>query len=63
MSGDVQRPIIVANWKMHLTAREGARYVETLLSLANGLDAVEIVLAPPATASARFGPCAFQAST
>ncbi len=55
MSGDVQRSIIAANWKMHLTAREAVRYVETLLPLVKGLDAVEIVLAPPATALDRVG--------
>jgi triosephosphate isomerase len=46
----MKRPIIAANWKMHLTAGEGARYVEALLPLVAGIDSIEIVLAPPATA-------------
>lgn len=51
----MNRPIIAANWKMHLTARDGARYVETLLPLVAAIDSVEIVLSPPATALDRVG--------
>jgi triosephosphate isomerase len=51
----MNRPIIAANWKMHMTAEAGARYAETLLPLVAGIDSVEIVLTPPATALDRVG--------
>ena len=51
----MNRPILAANWKMHSSAREGARYVESLLPLIADIDSVEIVLAPPTTALDRVG--------
>jgi len=48
MKAPVRRPILAANWKMHMTRPEGGAFVEDLLarSLSPG---VEVVLCPPFT--------------
>jgi len=46
----VRRPILAANWKMYKTVGEALAFVEAFLPYTNGMDAVEIVLAPPFTA-------------
>ena len=51
----MRRPILAANWKMHKTAGEAVEFVETLLPLVRGADAVDAVVAPPFTALDRLG--------
>lgn len=45
----MQTPLIAGNWKMHTTVREGAALVHKLRELLKGIDAVEILVAPPFT--------------
>ena len=46
----MRRPILAANWKMYKTVGEALAFVEEFLRYTKGMDAVEIVLAPPFTA-------------
>lgn len=45
-------PLIAANWKMHMTTAETREYITEFLPLVEGVDDVEIVLAPPFTSLA-----------
>jgi triosephosphate isomerase len=45
-----RRPYIAGNWKMHKTRAEARAYVEQLLPLIEGKDAVEVGIAAPFTA-------------
>jgi len=45
-------PLIAANWKMHMTISETREYITEFLPLVEGVDDVEIVLAPPFTSLA-----------
>ena len=45
-------PLIAANWKMHMTTSETRGYITEFLPLVEGVDDVEIVLAPPFTSLA-----------
>ena len=42
-------PLIAGNWKMNTTLREGVELVMGLRELVKGVDAVEILIAPPFT--------------
>lgn len=42
-------PLIAGNWKMNTTVHQGAELVLRLRELIKGVDAVEVVLAPPFT--------------
>jgi len=46
----MRRPIFAANWKMQKTRAEAAEFVEKLLPLIDGTDAVDVAIAPPFTA-------------
>jgi triosephosphate isomerase len=48
----MRKPIVVANWKMHKLVAEARDYVRRFRPLVEGLDRVEIALAPPFTALA-----------
>ncbi len=48
----MRRPLIAANWKMHMTTAETREYITEFLPLVEGVDDVEIVLAPPFTSLA-----------
>lgn len=48
----MRTPLVAANWKMYKTIRETVAYIEEFRGLVQGLDDVEIVLAPPFTALA-----------
>ena len=54
MSG-MRTPILVANWKMHMTAAEAVAFAETFVPLVRGAKDVEIAIAPPFTALDRLG--------
>ncbi len=45
-------PLIAANWKMHMTTAETREYITEFLPLVEGVNDVEIVLAPPFTSLA-----------
>jgi len=49
----VRRPILAANWKMYKTVSEAVAFVERFLPLVDGLESVDVVLAPPFTALER----------
>ena len=46
----MRRPIIAANWKMHMTLGEGTELVQGIVRGCRDMDDVDIVLAPPFTA-------------
>jgi len=46
----MRKPFVAGNWKMNKTAAEAATLVGTMLPELNKIDAVEIVVCPPATA-------------
>ena len=48
----MRRPLIAANWKMHMTTAETREYITEFLPFVEGVDDVEIVLAPPFTSLA-----------
>ena len=48
----MRKKIIAANWKMNMTCREAAPYIETLLRELGQEDHVEVVIVPPFTAIA-----------
>ncbi len=45
----MKKVLIAANWKMHKTVREAAKYIEVFLPLISGWDKTEIVICPPYT--------------
>ena len=45
----MQKPLIAGNWKMNTTVNGGAELVIRLRELIRGVDAVEVLLAPPFT--------------
>jgi len=49
----MRTPVIAANWKMHKTISESARFVEEFLPKVESLRGVEIIICPPFTALAR----------
>jgi triosephosphate isomerase len=46
----MRRPILAANWKMQKTASEAAAFAAAFLPKIAGVDAVDVVIAPPFTA-------------
>jgi len=50
----VRKPILVANWKMHMTAAEAVAYAEAFVPLVAGAEGVDVALAPPFTALDRL---------
>ncbi|TDI38056.1 MAG: triose-phosphate isomerase [Acidobacteria bacterium] len=46
----MRRPIIAANWKMHMTLGEGTELAQGIVKGCRDMDDVDIVLAPPFTA-------------
>jgi triosephosphate isomerase len=46
----VRTPLIAANWKMHMTREPGVRLAEEVAQGVAGLDGVQVVVCPPATA-------------
>jgi triosephosphate isomerase len=46
----MRTPVIAANWKMHKTIREAVAFIDAFRDLVEGIDDVEIVVAPPFTA-------------
>ena len=46
----MRRPIIAANWKMHMTLGEGTELARGIVERCRDMDDVDIVLAPPFTA-------------
>ena len=50
-----RRPILAANWKMHMNRAEAGDFVARLLPLVEPASDVDIVIAPPATALDRVG--------
>lgn len=46
----MRRPIIAGNWKMNKTREETRKYMREFISLMQGTDTVDIVVAPPFTA-------------
>ncbi len=46
----MRRPIIAANWKMHMTLGEGTELAQGIVERCRDMDDVDIVLAPPFTA-------------
>ncbi len=45
----MKKVLIAANWKMHKTVGEAARYIEAFLPLVSGWDKTEIAICPPYT--------------
>ncbi len=43
----MRRPLIAGNWKMHTTAREAVDLVRGLMGLVEGVEGVDIMVAPP----------------
>jgi triosephosphate isomerase len=48
----MRKPLIAANWKMHMTSRETEDFISGFLPLVEGAESVEIVIAPPFTSLA-----------
>lgn len=46
----MRRPLIAANWKMNKTIPEARDFLNTFIPSADGIDDIEIVIAPPFTA-------------
>lgn len=46
----MRKPFIAGNWKMHKTVAETVRFVAEFRDLVNGIEDVEIAVAPPFTA-------------
>ena len=46
----MRRPVFAANWKMHKTIGEATAFMDAFRGLVEGVDDVEIVIAPPFTA-------------
>ena len=51
----MRRPILAANWKMHKTTAEARAFAAAFLPRVKDAAAVDVVLAPPATALATLG--------
>jgi triosephosphate isomerase len=50
----VRTPILVANWKMHMTAAEAVAYAEAFVPQVGDVEDVDVALAPPFTALERL---------
>jgi triosephosphate isomerase len=50
----VRTPILVANWKMHMTAAEAVDFAEKFVPLIGGASGVDVAIAPPFTALDRL---------
>ena len=50
----MRKPILIANWKMHMTAAEAVAYAEAFLPLVAGVEGVDVALAPPFTSLDRL---------
>jgi triosephosphate isomerase len=50
----VRTPILVANWKMHMTAAEAVDFAEKFVPLVGGASGVDVAIAPPFTALDRL---------
>lgn len=48
----MRKPVIAANWKMHMTVPEAEAFLDTFLPLVKGVSDAEVVIAPPFTALA-----------
>jgi len=46
----MRKPVIAANWKMHMTVAETGAFLEAFLPQVKGVSDAEIVIAPPFTA-------------
>ncbi len=51
----MRRPVLAANWKMHKTVAESVAFARDFLPRVKDADAVDVILAPPATALSRLG--------
>jgi triosephosphate isomerase len=51
----VRTPILVANWKMHMTAAEAAAFAAAFVPLVRSAAGVDVAIAPPFTALDRLG--------
>ena len=51
----MRKPIVAGNWKIHMTAAEGAELAKGVVMGVQGLDGVEVVLCPPFTAVQAVG--------
>jgi triosephosphate isomerase len=47
-----RRPLVAANWKMHKTVAETEEFLDRFLGSAEGLEGIDPVICPPATALA-----------
>lgn len=45
----MKKVLIAANWKMHKTVEEAAKYIEIFLPIVSGWDKTEMVICPPYT--------------
>jgi triosephosphate isomerase len=50
----VRTPILVANWKMHMTAAEAVDFAEKFVPLVGSASGVDVAIAPPFTALDRL---------
>jgi len=50
----VRTPILVANWKMHMTAAEAVSFAEAFVPLVGSAAGIDIAIAPPFTALDRL---------
>ena len=50
----MRTPILVANWKMHMTAAEAVDFAEKFVPLVGGASGVDVAIAPPFTALDRL---------
>ena len=51
----MRTPILVANWKMHMSAAEAAAFAEAFVPLVRRAAGVDVAIAPPFTALDRLG--------
>ncbi len=58
----MRRPILAANWKMHMDRAEAGDFIAGFLPRVEQASAVDIVIAPPATALDRVGAALEQSS-
>ena len=50
----MRKPILIANWKMHMTAAEAVAFAEAFLPRVSGAADVDVAIAPPFTALDRL---------
>ncbi len=55
MPDQARRPLVAANWKMQKTRAEARAFAGSFVDGAAELDAIDVVLCPPATALAELG--------